>query len=186
MRRNLGDLVWPAIVKAIPGRDRKSMRRSCRGTREESDALIVPMKRSNKPVMNGGGERGGKGRGRREGKRQRMSRTRCRNGMSPMSLACGSELHGPHSPDSRSRPTFGRSPVRESRTPGSARGAMRNHRRYRDNRPNTRFSRGFASRLAYPVADFRQRTPSMVRSVGLASPAETGKPATGYWSAPRK
>jgi hypothetical protein len=133
MRRNLGDLVWPAIVKAIPGRDRKSMRRSCRGTREESDALIVPTKRSNKPVMNGGGERGGKGRGRREGKRQCMSRTQCRNGMSPMSLACGSELHGPHSPDSRSRPTFGRSPVRESRTPGSARGAMRNHRPYRDN-----------------------------------------------------
>src|SRR5208282_219745 len=133
MRRNLGDLAWPAIATAVPGRDRKSMRRSCRGTDEESDAPIVPMKRSNKPVMNGGGERGGKGCGRREGKQHRMSRTLRRNGMSPMLLACGSELYGPNSPDSRSRPTFGRSPVRESRTLGSARGAMSNHRPYRDN-----------------------------------------------------
>ena len=75
-RRNLGGLAWPAVAMAIPGRDRKSLKgRSCRGTGEESDGLIVPMKRSNKPVRNGGGGRGGKGPGRREGKRQRMPRT---------------------------------------------------------------------------------------------------------------
>ena len=77
-RRNLGDLVWPPIAKAIRGRDRKSRRRSCRGTGEESDGLIVPVKRSNKPVRSGGGERGGKEPGRREGGRQRMLRTLCR------------------------------------------------------------------------------------------------------------
>jgi len=82
------------------------MGRSCRGTDEESDGLIVPMKRPNKPVMNGGGGRGGKGSGRGKGKRQRMSRTQRRNGMSLMSLACGPELHGLHSPERRSRSTF--------------------------------------------------------------------------------
>jgi hypothetical protein len=40
---------------------------------------------------------------------------------------------GRHSgPYARSRPTFGRSPVRESRTPGSVRGAASNRRPYRD------------------------------------------------------
>ena len=36
-RRNLGDLVWPAVAAAIPGRGRKARSRSCRGTGEESD-----------------------------------------------------------------------------------------------------------------------------------------------------
>jgi hypothetical protein len=67
-RRNLGGLVWPAVAKAIPGRDRKSRRRSCRGTDKESDGSIVPMKPSNKAVTNGGGEGGGKGPGREEGR----------------------------------------------------------------------------------------------------------------------
>jgi hypothetical protein len=52
--------------------------------------------------------------------------------MNLLSLACGSALHGLPSPEHRSRSTFGRSPLRESRTPGSARGAVRNHRPYRD------------------------------------------------------
>jgi hypothetical protein len=77
-RRNLGDLAWPAVAAATPGRDRKSRRRSCRGAGEESDEPIAPMKRSNKPVTNGGGERGGKGLSRREDRRQRMPRTLCR------------------------------------------------------------------------------------------------------------
>jgi hypothetical protein len=77
-RRNLGDLAWPAVATAIPGRDRRSRRRSCRGTDEESDGLVVPMKRPNKPVTNGGGGSGGKGPGRREGRRQSMPRTLCR------------------------------------------------------------------------------------------------------------
>jgi hypothetical protein len=77
-RWNLGDLAWPAVAAAIPGRDRESRRRSCRGTGEGSDEPIVPWKRSNKPVMNGGGERGGKGLSRREGRRHNMPRTQCR------------------------------------------------------------------------------------------------------------
>ena len=77
--RNLGDLAWPTIAEAVLGRDRKSRRRSCRGTGEESDGPIVPVKRSNKPAMSGGGERGGKEPGRREGGRQRMLRTLCRS-----------------------------------------------------------------------------------------------------------
>jgi hypothetical protein len=68
-RRNLGDLARPAVAVAIPGRDGKARSQSRRGAGEESDGLVVPTKRSNKPVMNGGGERGGKGPGRREGRR---------------------------------------------------------------------------------------------------------------------
>ena len=60
-RRNLGDLAWSVVATAIPGHDRKSRRRSCRGTGKESDGSIVPVKPSNKAVMTGGGEGGGKG-----------------------------------------------------------------------------------------------------------------------------
>jgi hypothetical protein len=74
-RRNLGDLAWPAVASAIPGHDRKSRRRSCRGTGEESDGCIVPVKPRTKPSGVGGGECGGKAAGRREGERQRMLRT---------------------------------------------------------------------------------------------------------------
>jgi len=77
-RRNLGDLVWPAVACAIPGRDRKSRRRSCRGTDEESDGCVVPMKHRTKPTELGGGDGGGKAAGRREGKQRRMLRTQCR------------------------------------------------------------------------------------------------------------
>src|SRR5215472_4132016 len=44
-RRNLGDLVSPAIAKAVPGHGGKPRRRSCRGRAEESDDCIVPGKR---------------------------------------------------------------------------------------------------------------------------------------------
>ena len=44
-RRNLGDLVPPAIAYAVPGHGRKSRRRSCRGRGEELDGCIVPVKR---------------------------------------------------------------------------------------------------------------------------------------------
>jgi hypothetical protein len=77
-RRNLGDLVWPAVACAIPGRDRKSRRRSCRGTDEESDGCVVPLKHRTMPTEIGGGDGGGKAAGRREGKQQRMLRTQCR------------------------------------------------------------------------------------------------------------
>ena len=77
-RRNLGDLTLPAVAKAIPGRDRKSRRRSCRGRGEESDGCVVPLKRRTKPTEVGGGDCGGKAAGRREGKWQRMLRTQGR------------------------------------------------------------------------------------------------------------
>ena len=51
-RRNLGDLTPPAVAEAIPGRDRKSRRRSCRGTREESDGCVIPMKPRTRPTTN--------------------------------------------------------------------------------------------------------------------------------------
>ena len=51
-RRNLGDLTSPAVAKAIPGRDRKSRRQSCRGRHEESDGCIVPRKPRTKPTTN--------------------------------------------------------------------------------------------------------------------------------------
>ena len=38
---NLGDLAWLAVATAIPGRDRQSRRRSCRGTREGSAASPI-------------------------------------------------------------------------------------------------------------------------------------------------
>ena len=126
-RRNLGDLAWPAVALAIPGRGRKSRRRSCRGTGEESDGRIVPMKPRTKPGDAGGGEGGGKAAGRREGKQRRMLRTQCRasHGIEAASRRIGGvQTH-------RSRSIFDRSPVRESRTPGSVRGALSNERPYR-------------------------------------------------------
>src|SRR3954468_14961913 len=51
---------------------------------------------------------------------------RAGTGMSPTARAHGPELDGPPKP--RMRLTFDRSPVRESRTPGSARGAGGNFR----------------------------------------------------------
>ena len=60
-RRNLGDLVWSAVAfwrsrtatagRLLHNRLEKSRRQSCRGTDEESDVLVVPMKRSNRTVM---------------------------------------------------------------------------------------------------------------------------------------
>src|SRR4051794_15421759 len=52
-------------------------------------------------------------------------------GMSPTARAHGPDLDGPPKP--RTRLTFDRSPVQESCTPGSARGAGGNSCSYRDN-----------------------------------------------------
>jgi hypothetical protein len=131
-RRNLGYLGWPVAAPATTGCDRKSRRRSCRSTGEESDGSIVPTKCWNKPVRSGGGQHGGKGPSRRESGRRSTVRTQCRTSRACASKACGSELHGLPGPERRSRLTAGRSPVRESRTPGSVRGAVSNHRPYRD------------------------------------------------------
>src|SRR4051795_8517743 len=48
--RNLGDLMPPAVATAIPGHDRKSYGRRCRGRYEESDGCIVPMKPRTTPA----------------------------------------------------------------------------------------------------------------------------------------
>jgi len=113
-RRNLGDLAWPAVAKAIPGRDGKARSQSRRGAGEESDGLVVPMKRSNKPVLNGGGGRGGKGPGRREGGRQCMLRTPSRASHVPgvvrlrIGAAGAAQLGMPITSDLRQEPGAGK------------------------------------------------------------------------------
>ena len=126
--RNLGDLARPAVASAIPGHVGKSRRRSRRGTGEESDGCIVPMKPRTRPSDIGGGDGGGKATGRREGERQRgfpdtaPVTARHRSGKP-------TDWQRPYLP---SRLTFDRSPVRESRSPGSVRGAASYRRPYRD------------------------------------------------------
>jgi len=131
-RRNLGDLSSPATAQAITGRDGKSRRRSRRGRGEESDGCIVPVKPRTKPTSD---------RWRRwwrEGGRSKERRAAthvpdtapdlmCHRSCEPTDRRC----MGRPSPELRSRSTFDRSPVRESRTPGSARGGRGNPVPYR-------------------------------------------------------
>jgi hypothetical protein len=83
-RRNLGDLVSPAIAKAVPGHGRKPRRRDC----------IVPGKR--RTMLSGQQRRRlwRKAVDRREGERQRMSRTqrRIRHVTEAASLRIGAGL----------------------------------------------------------------------------------------------
>ncbi len=79
LRRNLGDLIAPAVATAIPGHGRKPRRRSCRGSHEESDGCVVPLKPRTKPAGAGSGECGGKAAGRRKGERRRLPRALYRN-----------------------------------------------------------------------------------------------------------
>jgi len=123
-RRNLGDLASPKPLRRGPGHDGKPRRRSRRGRGEESDGRIVPGKPRTKPTTNRWRRWWREG-GRPEGRRaathapDSVPDVACK----PKSQACGSGVHGPPSPDLDRVSTFGRSPVRESRTPGSARGA---------------------------------------------------------------
>src|SRR3954465_7810801 len=55
-RRNLGDLMPPAVAMAIPGHDRKSDGRRCRGRHEELDGCIVPIKPRTTPADRSGAE----------------------------------------------------------------------------------------------------------------------------------
>ena len=77
-RRNLGDLVWPAVAcrsrAATGSRGDEAVEEQTRS----SDGCILPMKHRTKPTDIGGGDGGGKAAGRREGKLQRMLRTQCR------------------------------------------------------------------------------------------------------------
>src|SRR4051812_45333722 len=54
--RNLGDLMLPAVATAIPGHDKKSYGRRCRGRYEESDGCIVPVKPRTTPADGSGAE----------------------------------------------------------------------------------------------------------------------------------
>jgi hypothetical protein len=122
-RRNLGDLTSPAAAAADTGHVGKSRRRSRRGRGEESDGCIVPVKPRTMPAHVGGGDGGGKAAGRREGEQRRMPRTQGRAWHVPeaVSLRIGA-AQVVYASELRSRWTFDRSPVRESRTPGSVRG----------------------------------------------------------------
>src|SRR4051795_11865892 len=55
-RRNLGDLMPPAVATAIPGRFGKVRSRSQIGRYEESDGRIVPMKPRTTPADRRGAE----------------------------------------------------------------------------------------------------------------------------------
>jgi len=55
-RRNLGDLMPPAVATAIPGRFGKARSRSRIGRYEESDGRIVPMKPRTTPADRRGAE----------------------------------------------------------------------------------------------------------------------------------
>jgi hypothetical protein len=122
---------------AEPGRDGKPRRRSRRGRGEESDGCTVPVKPRTKPTTNRWRRWWREG-GRPEGRRaathapDSVPDTACNRSCEPADWGC----MGRQSPEPQSRSTFGRSPVRESRTPGSARGGRGNPvpYRYRINR----------------------------------------------------
>ena len=117
---------------AEPGRDRQPRRRSRRGRGEESDGCTVPVKPRTKPTTNRWRRWWREG-GRPEGRRaathapDSVPDTACNRSCEPADWGC----MGRQSPEPRSRSTFGRSPVRESRTPGSARGGRGNPVPYR-------------------------------------------------------
>jgi hypothetical protein len=97
--RNLGDLMLPAVATAIPGHDRKSYGRRCRGRYEGSDGCIVPMKPRTTPADRLVAESV-------EGRRPVEGRARANacpghsagTGMSPTACAHGPELDGPPKP----------------------------------------------------------------------------------------
>ena len=105
--RNLGDLMLPAVATAIPGHDRKSDGRRCRGRYEESDGCIVPMKPRTTPADRLVAE-SVEGRVEGRAKANACPGHRAGIGMSPTARAHGPELE----PKPRMRPTFDRSPVR--------------------------------------------------------------------------
>ena len=97
--RNLGDLMLPAVATAIPGHDRKSDGRRCRGRYEESDGCIVPMKPR---TTSADGLMAESVEGRRpvEGRARANACPghRAGTGMSPTARAHGPELDGPPKP----------------------------------------------------------------------------------------
>jgi hypothetical protein len=117
-RRNLGDLISPNSASADVGHGGKSRRRSRRGSGEESDGCIVPTKPRTKLTGVSGGDGGGKAADRRKGE----PATHAPGSVPELACHRSGEPTDRRRPHPRSRPTFDRSPVRESRTPGSVRG----------------------------------------------------------------
>src|SRR5271166_3289659 len=156
-RWNLGDLVWPAVAVAIPGRGRKARSRSCRGTGEESD----------EPRSTGEAPEQGRDERRRRAWREGGSvggwqTTGDAPGAEPDQASCTRRLPadrrcGTTSALARSRPTSGKSPVRESRTPGSVRGAGRNPCPYCDSRERINWDADAVVMSGRRNGDARQR-----------------------------
>jgi hypothetical protein len=132
--RNLGGLAWPAVAQAIPGRDGKSewttpsrnQRGVGRGSWYRCSARTIPRGAEAESVE-------GSNLGQKQDRRSVTRRTPSRQ-TRVTAIVCprtGTGM-GIKRPERQSRSTFGRSPVRESRTPGSVRGAVSNHRPYRD------------------------------------------------------
>ncbi len=98
-RRNLGDLMLPTVATAIPGHDRKSYGRRCRGRHEESDGCIVPMK-PRTTLADGSGAESVEGRRPIEGRARANACSGPRAGirMSPTACVHGPELDGPPKP----------------------------------------------------------------------------------------
>ena len=98
-RRNLGDLMPPAVATAIPGHDRKSYGRRCRGRYEESDGCIVPMKPRTTPA-DGSEAESVEGRRPVEGRARANACPGHRAGirMFPTARAHGPDLDGPPKP----------------------------------------------------------------------------------------
>jgi hypothetical protein len=131
-RRNLGYLTSPATAPAVTGHVGKSRRRSRRGKDEESDGCIVPVKPRTRPTSSRRRRwwrEGGRSKGRRAATHapDTAPESTCPRSCEPTDRRC----MGRPSPELRSRSTFDRSPVRESRTPGSVRGGRGNPVPYR-------------------------------------------------------
>jgi hypothetical protein len=130
-RRNLRDLMPPVVAAVIAGHDRKSRRRSCRGGCEESDGCVVPAKPRTMPTTSRRRREWRKG-GRSKGWRAATHApdpepgSACYRSGEPT----GSGYSGLTASTPEPRPTFGKSPVRESRTPGSVGEALSNRRLY--------------------------------------------------------
>jgi len=157
---------------AEPGHDGKPRRRSCRGRGEESDGCVVPVKPRTKPTTNRWRRWWREG-GRPEGRRaathapDSVPDTVCHRSCEPADWGC----MGRQSPEPQSRWTFGRSPVRGSRTPGSARGGRGNPVPYRY-RASLGKSPVYNSDLALPSNDLMR--------LGI-SPAADSSPGVRKW-----
>src|SRR4051812_25675880 len=125
-RRNLGDLLLSAVASAASGRGGKLSRAKLPRKAGGVGRLHSTDEAPNKADQVGGGGCGGKAAGRGEGKLRRMLRTlsRTRHVTEAASLRAGGARAIP-GPEPRSRSTCDRSPVRESRTPGSVGGGCR-------------------------------------------------------------